>query len=203
MKTMATMNLDRNNIQLLRLSAERVAELVVSCKSCTTCCENGLVYIFNDEIEIMKALNVPLIEIKGIHYIQRLKGGRCPMLKKAQKKCTIYADRPVCCRLYPLDVFNRNGQLEWGLYTYCPEERKSHRLLTTANGRINYGLVLQALRMIEGTLGERRIQFLADEDLVSAEYEILDQFRSHFEVLGGVLMLPQHVHQSVISKAFA
>ncbi|MBU4287112.1 MAG: YkgJ family cysteine cluster protein [Proteobacteria bacterium] len=189
------------NIKSLRCAMERAAKLVVSCKYCTSCCENGLVYIFDEEVPIMQALDVPLVNIKGVHYIQRKIGGSCPMLNSKNQGCSIYPDRPFCCRLYPLDVFNRSGKLEWGFYTFCPEKKKKAGAMVTAEGASNHGLVLQALRMIENILGEERMKYLAYEDLVSAEYELLDQFRNEYVILGDLItQFSQYISPAIIDN---
>lgn len=174
------------NMKNLRSSLERAAKLVVSCKDCTSCCENGLVYLFDEEVPIMKELDVPLVSIKGVNYIQRKNGGSCPMINGHNQGCKIYENRPLCCRLYPLDVFNRNGKLEWGLYTFCPKKNQMFDILVTGEGALNHGVVLQSLQMIENTLGIERLKYLAYEDLVSAEYELLDSFRNDYVILGDV-----------------
>lgn len=171
----------------LRLAAEKVARLVVNCRKCSSCCENGLVYVLAEEREELESLGVPLVCIDGVYYIQRSTGGACPMLDRKSGKCEIYDSRPVCCRLYPVDVFNRNGTLEWGIYEYCPAERKRESLIVLNNrGRMDYGLLLQAAGMFESVLGSGRISYLGKEDMVSAEYELLDQHRRSFTIIGPV-----------------
>jgi hypothetical protein len=177
----------RGDLSALREAAEHVSNLVVNCRLCSKCCESGLVYVLPEESGRLEALGVPLVTIDGISYIQRAQGGACPMLDRQGSRCTIYHERPICCRLYPLDLFSRNAKLEWGLYQFCPIDRKKEAVLVLNNtGRMDHGLVLQALRMIENLFGEDRIHYLAKEDLVASKVELLDRHRHDYVILGSV-----------------
>jgi Fe-S-cluster containining protein len=114
--------------------AESVSTLLVSCQGCTLCCESGMVYVLEDERERLSRLNVPLVTFGPITYIERASGGACPMLDREARRCSIYEDRPFCCRLFPADIFNRRGRLEWALMTTVPLSsgtvRNSRRMAT-------------------------------------------------------------------------
>lgn len=174
----------KDKLSTIRSVAENTANLVVGCSGCTSCCENALVYIFDEEVEIMKESGVPLTNICGVHFILRDKGGGCPMIDHVKSTCSIYEERPICCRLFPLDLFNRNGKAEWGYYNFCPKERQDAGRLCSDTGHLNMGLVLQALHMLEETFGESRIKYLKNEDLVSKKHELFDTFKYDFEILG-------------------
>ena len=175
------------DLSSLRAATERASHAVVNCRFCSSCCESGLVYVLPEEKTKLEALGVPIVTFDGIDFIQRAEGGSCPMLGKAHKHCTIYEDRPICCRLYPLDLFSRAGTLEWGLYEYCPVERKREAVLVLNNmGRMDHGLILQALRMLEDVFGSDRIAYLAKEDLVASKLELLDSHRKEYSIVGCV-----------------
>jgi Fe-S-cluster containining protein len=171
----------------LRAAIERALSKLVSCEGCTKCCEKGIAYVLPEEKEHLELLGVPLIEIDGIYFIKRKKDGSCSMLDKENRQCSIYSDRPMCCRAFPLDVFSRRGRLEWGIYTYCPTDR----LVTiTGNNRkasVDFDVVCHLASSLEKHITEDVLDFLEREDRIVAKVELLDEHRNDFKILGPVL----------------
>jgi Fe-S-cluster containining protein len=106
-------------VQLLRMRGvlDRLSEQI----ECNTCdlCEDGAVYLLNIEIPLMKHLKIPLINIDGSYFFKRT-GKYCPAYNQSKKRCTIYSERPICCRLFPMDIFVENEKLKWIVFTDCP-----------------------------------------------------------------------------------
>jgi Fe-S-cluster containining protein len=147
----------------------------------------------------LESLGVPIVTVNGVYFIQRAEGGACPMLSKEGRRCTIYEERPICCRLYPIDLLNRKGAIEWALYEYCPIERKTEAVLVlNSGGRMDHGLLLQAIRMLEETFGAERIQYLAIEDLVASKIELLDNHRRDYSIVGSASARYQKSDSSAI-----
>lgn len=153
----------------------------VSCKKCIKCCNEGLVYILPSEIDRIQALDVPLIEINGVTFIKRSKEGKCPMLDENNKLCEIYSDRPICCRLFPLDIFHRDGTIKWGIYTYCPNgENTGLIVLKKDEKEIDFEKLTFIVSSIEKILGESSIRRMIQEDSVCKKIEILDKLKNEY-----------------------
>jgi len=92
------------------------------CQTCKLCEENiGLVYLLDKETEAISKRNVPLsITSRGAQYIARTSQGCCAAFNSTGNSCTIYESRPLCCRLYPLDLVTKNGEIWWVIHIECP-----------------------------------------------------------------------------------
>jgi Fe-S-cluster containining protein len=145
----------------------------VCCKGCNDCCFNSPVFVLPSEVKRLKALGVPLTKLEKIFYIHREKK-ECPMLNKSTKLCEIYDDRPLCCRMFPFDIFSRNGLLEWGIYNFCPTEKQG------LQDRI---LITLVLRQLEKYLTPEILRYFKSEDFVSQKYEFLDKNRKNYQIL--------------------
>lgn len=94
---------------------------LLNCKKCDKC-EKDVIYLLPIEIEKFKNLKIPLTQIDGIYYLQK-NGEYCPFRDIKEKNCSIYPKRPICCRMFPLDISSIRGLLEWVVYDYCPKVR--------------------------------------------------------------------------------
>jgi len=112
-------NQDEHKELLMRMrkTLDKLSEQV----ECNTCdlCEEGAVYILNLEVPLMKSLNVPLVNIDGSYFLEK-KGRYCPAYNEKEKRCAIYSERPICCRLFPLDIFVKEEKLKWIVFDDCP-----------------------------------------------------------------------------------
>lgn len=153
----------------------------VKCKGCTKCCSEGLVYILPSEIPQMECLETPLIKINEITFIKRLEDGSCSMLDKKNKICRIYQNRPICCRLFPLDIFFRDCSAQWGIYSYCPRKRDAGlSAIKENNNEIDYTKLVFVSSRIEKILGDDRINHIIMGDQVCKKIEILDKLKDDY-----------------------
>lgn len=90
------------------------------CKTCRLCEDNvGLVYIFKIESAgIGRRYTVPTSA--GLKFFVRTEDGHCPYFNKESGTCGIYEHRPLCCRIYPLDLLFDDGEYWWIAYSDCP-----------------------------------------------------------------------------------
>jgi Fe-S-cluster containining protein len=119
------MNLDKESqqkeiLRKMRGKLDRLSDQI----ECNTCelCEEGAVYVLSFEVPLMERLGIPLINIDGSYFLEK-KGQYCPAHDKNNKmgrRCKIYSERPICCRLFPMDIFVENGQLKWIVFNDCP-----------------------------------------------------------------------------------
>ena len=170
----------------LARAIEKTSRRLVNCGGCTKCCEKGIAYVLPAERSKLEALDVPLIEIDGISFIKRKSDGSCAMLDKVNNRCSIYEDRPFCCRAFPLDVFSRRGRLEWGVYTYCPPDR----LVSITNRdepKLDTDVVKYLAADLEKHLDVKDLRFLEQEDKIVEQIEILDEHKDDYMILGEVL----------------
>jgi Fe-S-cluster containining protein len=180
-------NIDNFKGGQLRSAFEQASNKLVSCRDCIKCCETGIVYVMLEEKERLRSIGVPLIEIDGVHFIKRKRDGSCPMLDKENKRCTIYENRPMCCRAFPLDIFSRRNKLEWAVYTYCPIDRVIPTIEKNGKPEIDLEVITFLTASLEQHLSEKVLKFLAKEDKVVAQVEILDDYSDNYEILGPVL----------------
>jgi Fe-S-cluster containining protein len=92
------------------------------CDTCRLCEENvGLVYLLRDEISRAAnagAMVVASADEKG--YIERTHHGWCGCFDAATGRCRIYDSRPLCCRIYPLDLIRFDDGIWWVIHEECP-----------------------------------------------------------------------------------
>lgn len=163
------------SLPILQDRAALASGRIVNCKGCTGCCEQGgLVYVRDDEVEPLKKLGVPIITVGGIAFIQRLPDGACPMLDRAAKQCSIYEQRPLCCRLFPLDVLTINGNLNWALSTHCPEDRKRLEASQKRNSFVGSGSIGRIASTLETCIDEDDVAYFEKKERVSARIEVLE-----------------------------
>jgi len=167
---------------------DKISENLVSCNGCVKCCGAGIVYTLPEEEERLKKINVPLINIDGIRYIKRKDDGSCFMLDKQYSRCSIYDDRPLCCHLFPLDIFNRYGinRLSWGVYDYCPTENVKPISQKEGQAELDLFTIEIMAHSIEKEMPKRVLEFLLKEDKVTSEIEILDDGHDRFQVLSPI-----------------
>jgi Fe-S-cluster containining protein len=171
----------------LSQAVERTAQKLVNCAGCTKCCEKGIAYVLPEEQSRLESMDVPLIEIDGVSFIKRKNDGSCSMLDKENRRCSIYEDRPLCCRAFPLDIFSRRGHLEWGVYTYCPTDRLIP--ITRAGNKValDHDVAVYLTSALEKHLTQDVLRFVEREDKIVSQVEILDEHKNDYVILGDVL----------------
>jgi Fe-S-cluster containining protein len=103
------------------------------CGSCNNCEKNiGLVYLIGEESSRLEKLGKKTVETsKGVKYLERRQNhGQamwCNFFDVKKNLCTIYELRPLCCRLYPIDLMKFEGALYWVAHTKCPITRRFQR----------------------------------------------------------------------------
>lgn len=149
---------------------------LVDCTSCTSCCEHGgLVYVKDNEVERLKHLKVPLLTIDGVSFIRRLPNGSCPMLNQEGKKCSIYHDRPLCCRLFPLDVLYIDGGLHWAISAECPDDKKKFEGVQGPRSKIGSASVARIASILDTLLDASDINFFSRKEYVSSRVKLFDE----------------------------
>src|SRR3954447_23578422 len=81
------------------------------CKSCRLCEEHvGLVYLLGREAASVTQHGLRVLQAgDGVEYLERKPTGWCSAFDSRSNTCTIYSDRPLCCRIYPLDLMKLDG----------------------------------------------------------------------------------------------
>ncbi len=163
------------SLPVLASQATLASSRLVNCKGCTSCCEKGgPVYIADSEVPRLRQLGVPLVRIDGVSFIQRLQDGACPMLDRLGRRCTIYETRPLCCRLFPLDVLSVDGRLQWAVANQCPEDRKLFAGIQNRTSGLGLGSLTFIASMLDGLLTENDLAYFRRKERVSARLELLD-----------------------------
>ena len=90
---------------------------------------------------------------------------------------------PLCCRIFPLDLFSRNSKPEWGVYTYCPPENVKPIIFKNGKPEIDLEVILICSDLIEKNLPQGVLDYLIHEDIVTSQIERLDDHRDDFIIL--------------------
>ena len=168
---------------------DKISGNLVSCNGCVKCCSAGIAYVLPEEKERLRKIDIPLIDIDGISYIKREYDGSCSMLDKQHGRCSIYDYRPLCCHLFPLDIFNRYGTNgpTWGVYDYCPTENVKPIIQKEGQAELDLFMIEFMAHSIEKEMPKRVLEFLLKEDKVTSEIEILDDGHDRFQVLSPII----------------
>jgi len=84
------------------------------CRKCKAwCCKNELPYASKEELNLLY-LDYP----QSKNEILQKPDGSCIFLSK--NSCLKYHIRPLECRIFPFDIFEKNGILWWGQWLECP-----------------------------------------------------------------------------------
>ncbi len=162
-------------LPILSVQGAAVSAKLVNCNSCTACCEKGgLVYIENEEVHRLASLGVPIVTVDGVTFIKRMADGSCPMLDRERKKCSIYENRPLCCRLFPLDVLSINGKLQWAISNDCPEDRKLFTNLQSSSSDIGFGSMSIMARGLDALLSKQDIAYFFQKEETCMKVEFLE-----------------------------
>ena len=96
------------------------------------------------------------------------------MLDCERRRCSIYDDRPLCCRLFPLDILRVDERLVWGVSSQCPSgnwlavgsQRSSHVL--------DHGTVASIAAQLDALLSAEVREFMDRKEKVLSRVELLD-----------------------------
>jgi len=109
------------------------------CAQCSECCYSP--WFLKEEYDKHK-LRVGK-SLKIINSVPILAGqDHCCFVN--ENRCAIYLDRPLDCRLYPLDIIEEDDQYWWCLYTSCPKWEQLGEKLTPLIPRLE-SLITQDL----------------------------------------------------------
>src|ERR1051326_8241556 len=99
------------------------------CQTCRLCEENvGLVYLMGDEATKAQDHGLHVLTTdRGVQYLKRTNEGWCSSFDPSTNTCKIYNDRPLCCRIYPLDLMKINGEIWWVIHAECPIAQRFQR----------------------------------------------------------------------------
>lgn len=94
------------------------------CAGCGDCCH--MPWLMDEEA----VEGVPLEEEGGARFIAS-QPGCAACVAKANGLCTVYAQRPLDCRLFPLDIIEEGGVYWWCVYQSCRHPGPLGELLIT------------------------------------------------------------------------
>jgi Fe-S-cluster containining protein len=136
-------------------------ELTTGYTLCAECerCERSLVYLTPRERRSAETMGLRLYGRGGATRINR-QHCRCPFYGGPENGCTIYHSRPLICRLFPLDVVEReeDGSYWWVLFGACAEVARGK-----LRGRIAQARAV-AVEIDRRMPDELRHAFMADAD---------------------------------------
>jgi Fe-S-cluster containining protein len=139
----------------------KIVELLSSqpeCNQCNLCEQNvGLVYLIGTELNQIRDTTAAVITTADdIMYLPRkqmeMDAAWCNCFDVQTNRCRIYSSRPLCCRLYPLDLMKLDSRLWWVIHGECPiaqrfENERKLDLLSAITIRLETELTPSELRL--------------------------------------------------------
>jgi len=120
-------------IQLYDALDELYRDIGQDCRDCRDLDCMGYIWLLEKEAERLYECSVPLVQVNGgptfIHSFPTTVQGQldlsvrypqCSQLCAGGRRCNIYQDRPLVCRLYPLGFETKiDGKIVWALHRDC------------------------------------------------------------------------------------
>lgn len=136
------------------------------CETCRLCERNvGLVYVLGNEASKAQHHGLPILTTsQGVQYLGRTRDGWCCSFDPTTNTCRMYSDRPLCCRIYPLDLMRLNDTVWWVIHSECPiaQRFKQERRL---------GVLAAMTYAMEGALSDEQLQHWLTQDKTSQAIE--------------------------------
>lgn len=94
------------------------------CPTCPVLCarKKNIHWLLTVETERLKNL-LSVSKVKNTHFFE---GGLCPLLKN--KRCSVYKNRPLECRLNPISIYEIGSHFYWIVYKICPAVKHAEDL---------------------------------------------------------------------------
>jgi Fe-S-cluster containining protein len=136
------------------------------CATCRRCEEHvGLVYLLGDEADRVRDRSLPIVaSSEGSRYLLRTRDGWCAAFNHVANTCRIYTARPLCCRLYPLDLMWLDGSLWWVIHIECPIAQRLQRIR-------HFELLIAITVAIENALSDEQLRAWRVTDRTSQRIE--------------------------------
>jgi Fe-S-cluster containining protein len=121
-------------------------------------------------VEYYRSRGVETVKFGRFHYIKKT-SERCPFLNSKGIGCNIYEERPIACRIYPLDIISHeNGRYSW-TRSYTKAKCIENRPADISALNINTYMILRRLTQ----LFKRYYKFMAVRNRLE---EAMDIFRN-------------------------
>jgi len=146
--------------------AVSVLALQRECEKCRLCEENvGLVYVLEDELDLIRSRGILFKTTSGgVNYVVRSPEGWCSCFEPTTNKCKVYDARPLCCRIYPLDLTEIDGEVWWVIHTNCRISERFQR-------EKHLDLLVALTTEIERCLSKTQFQKWLKQDRLSRSIE--------------------------------
>lgn len=145
------------------------------CVGCDLCCKGNLIPVMNDEGARLSRRGLEILESEDKGFIRK-RGVACPAFDESAFRCRVYEDRPLCCRLFPVDLIKIDGELHWVIYSYCPMAK---RMLREGDGWDIEAFLVEA----ESVLDSRMVEEYGNHDSRSAELALLQGVQEPYLLL--------------------
>lgn len=150
---------------------------MISCHGCFKCCRYSSVFVLKHEVERLRELNVPMHQIDGVHFITLKQDGYCPNLDE-NKKCSIYRDRPIACRIFPIYLLDRpDFSKQWVLFQYCPPKNCA---VPTIGEQPNLSILKMLTFDLEKVLTPDEIEEMMRADAIMANRDFFEDGGNKF-----------------------
>ncbi len=110
-----------------------------ACEGCGQCCASP--WLLPSEAPP----GVPVRDEAGVRFVDTC--GACPALRDG--RCGVYAQRPLDCRLYPLDLVRHDGAYVWCIYTDCRDPDALEAVLAPAIPQLEAAMTLEVFEAFQ------------------------------------------------------
>ena len=125
----------------------------MNCSNCGVCCTETEMLLSNKDIARLEELgfkNRDFAKYDKLGYAQlKNRGGYCIFYNQTKRECSVYADRPSGCRVYPVIVDEEKGIV---LDTIC----ESRNTITDQEKTLKGKRVIRLLEIIDSEAVTRR-----------------------------------------------
>jgi Fe-S-cluster containining protein len=111
------------------------------------------------------------------------------MLDEETGLCTIYEQRPLSCKLFPLDIFAFGpGKAEWVLFNFCPSEHRNFAHPKPGQPS-EFELALTIVGGLEKEFSDEILREIKEATVAVGELDIFEPHRSAVRRLKPVIRL--------------
>ena len=150
---------------------------LLTCDGCT-CCDAGTVYVLSREVDFLRSQGVEVLETFGYHFIPQGANG-CLYNDPIKKKCTIYEHRPICCRLFPFDIYlsDFSQDLYWVYYKKCK------KIVEVLGESQNLRGVLEIINEVERHISLEDILEFYKMNIVTRRIERGENIKANYQIV--------------------
>jgi hypothetical protein len=139
------------------------------CKDCNKCCFSP--WFLKEEYEyFLDKFQQTIKEVDSIDLIPEF------CVYKKENKCTFYKDRPLDCRMFPLDIIEEDNVYYWIIFTTCPKHQQIRKKLIPLIPKLEEKITGDILRQYKDQIAVTKKIY---DPYRLKQYEKIREFQEH------------------------